>query len=155
MTTILLDINGTIAPTSSGDFKSAYVSEINSNINLDILDELKKLSSDYNINIIWFSSHNSDSLSINRIINVDWDYLNISKFVSPHDFWQKSGSLRNFISKNPDEKIIILDDSLKDTTFQAEVRSLAPLGQIKIIAPHYTTGITEHDIKNIKKLVMK
>lgn len=89
-----------------------------------------------------------DALSINSLINVNWDYLKLNDSFDGSNTWSKTAPIIEFYKQHPNSIIVVCDDMLRVNGAYNELKSETP--QVKTVIPPTTTGITSEELKEIE-----
>lgn len=153
---LLLDVNGTIGTDEPplieylNDPESfPWVEPVQAYVNKQTLSAIKHISEKYNVTVLWISLRADDALSINNLVDVNWNYLKLNDSFNCSNIWSKTAPIVEFHKQHPNSKIVVCDDMLRINGACNELKSEVP--QIKTVIPPTTTGITSEELNEIEQ----
>ena len=157
-TYILLDINGTVG-TDFPDLLEKlenpdnfiWVEKVQAHIKLLTLKRLKNISEKYDTTILWASLRGKDSLCLNKLIDVNWGWIDISDTINRYNTWSKTAPITKFAKEHTNDIIILCDDMLINNDAYSEIKSEAP--NVKLIIPSTTIGLTDNQLDEIEEIL--
>lgn len=153
---LLLDVNGTIGTDEPPLIEYLerpelfpWIESVQAYVNKQTLNAIKHISTKCNVTVLWISLRADDALSINNLIDVNWDYLKLNNYFDNSNIWSKTAPIVEFYKQNPNSTIVVCDDMLRVNGAYNELKSEAP--QIKTVIPPTTTGITSEELNEIEQ----
>ena len=152
---LLLDVNGTIGTDEPplieylNDPESfPWIDQVQAYVNKQTLNAIKHISKKHDVTVLWISLRADDALSINSLINVNWDYLKLNDSFDGSNTWSKTAPIVEFYKQHPNSIIVVCDDMLRVNGAYNELKSETP--QVKTVIPPTTTSITSEELKEIE-----
>ena len=155
---ILLDLNGTVGTDSPDLLENLknpdnfiWIEKVQAHIKLSTLKRLKEISEKYNTTILWISLRGKDALSLNSLIDVNWNWIDINDTINRNNTWSKTAAITKFVKEHENSLIILCDDMLIKNEAYSEIKNEAP--NIKLIIPSTTTGLTNEELDEIEDIL--
>lgn len=155
---ILLDINGTVGtdfPDILEKLKNPdnfiWVEKVQAHIKLLTLKRLKNISEKYNTTILWASLRGKDSLCLNKLIDVNWGWIDISDTINRYNTRSKTAPIAKFAKEHTNDIIIFCDDMLINNDAYSKLKSEAP--NVKLIIPSTTIGLNDKQLDEIEEIL--
>lgn len=155
---ILLDLNGTVGtdfPNLLEKLKNPdnfiWIEKVQAHIKLSTLKRLKEISEKYKTKVLWISLRGKDALSLNSLIDVNWNWIDINDTINKNNIWSKTASITKFTKEHENSLIILCDDMLIKNEAYSEIKNEAP--NIKLIIPSTTTGLTNEELDEIEDIL--
>lgn len=155
---ILLDLNGTVGTDFPDILEKLenpdnfiWVEKVQAHIKLSTLKQLKEISEKCHTTVLWASLRGKDSLCLNKLIDVDWDWIDISDTINRYNTWSKTAPITKFAKEHNCDIIILCDDMLINNEAYSEIKSEAP--NVKLIIPSTTIGLTDKQLDEIEEIL--
>lgn len=157
---ILLDINGTVG-TDVPDLLEKlenpdnliWVEKVEAHVKLSTLKRIKEMSEKYQATVLWASLRADDSLCLNELVDVDWDWLDLNAVIDRSNTWTKTAPIAKFAKDHEGDTIIFCDDMLLVGDAYSEIKSDAP--QVHTIIPSTTVGLTNDQLDEIESILQQ
>ena len=159
-TYILLDINGTVG-TDFPDLLEKienpdnfiWIEKVQAHIKLSTLKRLKDISEKYDTKILWARLRGKDSLCLNKLIDVNWGWIDINDTTNRSNDWSKTAPIAKFAKEHENDSIIFCDDMLTKGNAYSEMKTEAP--KVKLIIPSTTIGLTDKQLDEIEVILQE
>lgn len=152
---LLLDVNGTVGTDQpplieylNNPESFPWIDRVHAYVNKQTLNAIKDISEKYDVTVLWISLRADNALSINSLIDVNWNYLKLNGSFNSSNTWSKTTPIVEFYKQHPDSIIVVCDDMLRVNGAYNELKSETP--QVKTVIPPTTTGITSEELKEIE-----
>lgn len=152
---LLLDVNGTVGTDQpplieylNNPESFPWIDRVHAYVNKQTLNAIKDISEKYDVTVLWISLRADNALSINSLIDVNWNYLKLNGSFNSSNTWSKTAPIVEFYKQHPDSIIVVCDDMLRVNGAYNELKSETP--QVKTVIPPTTTGITSKELKEIE-----
>lgn len=153
---LLLDVNGTVGTDQpplieylNNPESFPWMDRVHAYVNKQTLNTIKDISEKYDVTVLWISLRANDALSINSLIDVNWDYLELNGSFNGSNTWPKTAPIVEFYKQHPNSIIVVCDDMLRVNGAYNELKNEAP--QIKTVIPPTTTGIRSEELNEIEQ----
>lgn len=129
---LLLDVNGTVGTDQpplieylNNPESFPWMDRVHAYVNKQTLNAIKDISEKYDVTVLWISLRANDALSLNKLVDVNWNYLKLNDSFNSSNIWSKTAP-------------IVCDDMLRVNGAYNELKSEAP--QIKTVKIHQLTS---------------
>jgi hypothetical protein len=156
---ILLDVNGTIGTDEPPFLENllnpenfVWIEKVQAHVNLSTLYRIKEMAEKYDAGVLWASLRGDDALCLNKLINVDWGWLDLNAVIDRSNEWTKTAPVAKFANEHPNSTVIFCDDMLLVGGAFNELASQAR--NLKLICPSTTSGLEKEDLEDIEDCLL-